>query len=426
MRPLRIGLYSPFFGHAFGGGEKYLGVTAEAIRDAFPHHQVEMVSSVPADVERYQRMLGLDLTGISFRTQKVHGAGLGRRIRRLPGIRRYADLYLSARAIDWTRDYDLLLSMVYVIPAVSRARRGVILCQFPYEVGGSNETRPGVPSLLYRAYSAPYKLLKRRLLGTEVDSFQLVICQSRFVQGWIRRYWDRDSVIINPPIDVPTPEPELKAKQPIILSVGRFFASGHCKRQDLMVETFRRLHECGLGWELHLVGALHRDNPADMRYFEKVQRLAQGYPVHLHPDASLDCLKDLYRRASVYWHAAGHGVDAERRPINLEHFGMTTAEAMGHGIVPVAIARGGQTEVVHDGVNGFLWTSPEELADRTMCLIANPELRERLAKGARAASFRFTRQEFKRKMAASLRLLIAELEAESVPATVPTVLDSSE
>lgn len=412
VRPLRIGLYSPFFGITVGGGEKYLGVTAETLRDCFPEHEVEILSPAPVKVERYEQMLQLDLSGIRFRCGRLQGAGLGRRIRRLPLIRRYADLYFSYRAVAWTRDYDLLLSMVYVIPAFSRSRRGIILCQFPYEIGPERPRRR-VPAPLYRAYTAPYYLLKRRLLGTEEDSFQQVICQSEYVRGWVQRYWKRDSLVVNPPIDVPPFEPDWEAKAPIIVSVGRFFASGHSKRHDLMVRAFRELCDAGLrGWELHLVGSLNRDSVQDVRYLNKVQRAAQGYPVHVHPDAPLAFVQDLYRRAAIYWHAAGYGVNAAHRPIDLEHFGMTTAEAMGYGAVPVVIARGGQPEVVCGGECGFLWEEPEGLKAQTLKLIHDAELRRRMGQAARQASFRFSRVEFKKRMAEAVRPLVQELESE--------------
>ena len=413
VRSLRIGLYSPFFGTTVGGGEKYLGVTAETLRDAFPQHRVEIVSPVPVDVERYEQMLRLDLSGIGFRSDRLQGARLGRRIRRLPIIRRYADLYLSYRSVAWTRDYDLLFSMVYVIPAVSRARRGIILCQFPYQIGSEWPDRLRVPALLYRAYTAPYHLLKRRILGSEEHSFQQVICQSEYVRSWVRRYWQRDSLVVNPPVDVPAEEPDWGAKAPIIVSVGRFFASGHSKRHDQMVQAFRELCDAGLlGWELHLVGSLHRDSVPDVRYFEKVEKLARGYPVHIHTDAALDFVQNLYRKAAIYWHAAGYGVNAEQRPIDLEHFGMTTAEAMGYGAVPVVIARGGQPEVVSEGKCGFLWLDPEGLKAQTLRLIGDAQLRLRMGQAARKASFRFSRPEFKRRMAEAVRPLVHELEAE--------------
>ncbi len=65
--------------------------------------------------------------------------------------------------------------------------------------------------------------------------------------------------------------------------------------------------------------------------------------------------------ASIFWSATGLGEDEERAPWAQEHFGMTTAEAMAGGCVPVVIDRAGQREIVREGVNGFRWSTPAEL-----------------------------------------------------------------
>jgi glycosyltransferase involved in cell wall biosynthesis len=221
--------------------------------------------------------------------------------------------------------------------------------------------------------------------------------------------------VVNPPIDVPKAEPAWDAKERLVLSVGRFFASGHSKRHDVMVRAFRDLCDSGhQGWELHLAGTLHREYSADVEYFEQIRRLADRYPVHIHADAPRELLLDLYRRASIYWHAAGYGVDGDARPAEIEHFGMTTAEAMSNGVVPVAIARGGQIEVVQDGITGFLWDDLPRLRTRTVELMEDPALRRRLGQAARQASFRFSRSEFRRRMAAAVEPLVRELETGPV------------
>ncbi len=413
VRRLTIGLYSPFFGTTIGGGEKYFGVTAEALRDGFPQHRIEIVSPVRVEVEQYERMLDLDLRGIGLKVGDLRPPELGRRIRRIPVARRYARLYLDGKAVDWTRAYDLFLAMVYVLPVFSKARKSVILCQFPYTMWSEPPHKSGFPSLLYRAYTAPYFALRRLWLGKEADTFDLVICQSEYVRKWVRRYWDRNSLVVHPPVDVPEDDPDLEQKDRIILSVGRFFVSGHSKRQDVMVRVFRELCDEGLsGWELHLVGSLQRSNRKDVRYLERVKKLAAGYPVRIHVDASLSEVCALYRRASIYWHAAGYGVDEDRRPIDVEHFGMTTAEAMGYGAVPIVIGRGGQVEIVRDGISGYLWRDIEELKARTLALIEHPERMRRMAQAARAASGSFSRAEFKSRMVEALRPLVAQLEGQ--------------
>ncbi|MGH7904612.1 MAG: glycosyltransferase family 4 protein [Candidatus Dormibacteraceae bacterium] len=386
-------------------------MTAEAIRDAFPEATVEILSPVPADRERYRRMLDLDLEGIGLVSTNRTVTRAHRLAGRMPALRLYRDLVVSAQAAGMTRRYDLLLTMVYVLPAFSRARRTVILCQFPYERGADRWRRGRARGWPYWFYSWPYRVLQPRLVGGAIESEAAVICQSQYVRHWVNEFWGRDAAVVNPPIDVPESDPDWGSKEKMILSVGRFFAGGHSKRHDFMIEAFRDLCDAGLeGWRLHLAGYVHRE-PRNVGYFERVRRLAVGYPVRIHEDASFEELQDLYRRAAIYWHASGWSVDTDVHPITLEHFGMTTAEAMGHGVVPVVIARGGQPEVVEDGVDGFLWTEPAQLKARTIQLVTDPQLRARLGQAARRSSFRFSRPEFRRRMAAELDPIFAGLGA---------------
>lgn len=388
-RPLKLGLYSPFFGSTLGGGEKYLGVAAEAIRDAFPEHTLEIVSPVPVDRQVYQHMLDIDLSGIRLREEGGGGSWLLQRLNRVASLRRFRNLALAYQGRRASKGFDLFLTMVYVIPAMSGARRSAIICQFPYQLDRH-----------------PWS----RVWARELRNFHPVICYSEFVRGWIQAYWSRDAVVIPPPVDIPAQEPDWDAKENVILSVGRFFTAGHNKRQDLMVRAFRELYDGGLhGWELHLAGPVHRDGP-NAGYYDSVVEMARGYPVTLHTEASADDLRSLYARASIYWHAAGFGVNVDARPIDLEHFGMTTAEAMGAGAVPVVYRAGGQLEVVTDGENGYLWRDLDELKLRTTDLAGDPALRRRLGGAARAASHRFGRERFKRDIVAALEPVIRGLE----------------
>ncbi len=401
---MRIGLYSPFWGSTFGGGEVYLGTAAEAIRDAWPEHSVEIVSAAPADRARYERQLKLDLHDIGLRATNPGaegGRGLGR-LARMPRLHRMRNLLVSAQAAPVSAEYDLWISMVYVLPAFTRARHGVILCQFPYRLPSGRGPR-----------ALAMKALRRRLFGGEVADFEGVIVQSAYVKGWVRRLWQRDAAIVNPPVDVPAEEPDWRLKGNVVLSVGRFFAGGHSKRHDLMAAAFRRMVEAGLtGWELHLVGSLHH-NPADEAYFAEVRRLAAGQPIHIHADAPRSVLEDLYRRASIYWHASGYGVDEESHPAEIEHFGMTTVEAMARGAVPVVFGRGGQPEIVRDGVDGRLWLEPAELEARSRELMDGAALRRKLAEAARARSLDFSAAVFRERMVAALR---PHVEAAATPA----------
>lgn len=387
-RSLRIGLHSPYFGSTYGGGEKYLGTVAEVLRDRYPEHRIEIVSPVPADSERYSRLLGLDLSGITLRSGTRRLTPVHRLVARAPGLRPLRNTLVARQAAAMTRDYDLWIAMAYVIPAISAAPRSVMLCQFPYHLRDDRARH-------------------------ELAAFDPVICQSEYVRECVRRFWERDAGVLPPPVEVPVQEPDWYRKRRLILSVGRFVAGGHVKRHDTLVRAFRELCGSGVGdWELVLAGSLHRD-AASLAYLRQVEDLARGYPVRILTDLPRADLGRLYEEASIYWHAAGFGVDAGAHPEALEHFGMTTAEAMASGAVPVVIGRGGQPEVVQDGVSGYLWTDPGTLVERTRLLIEDPMLRERLGRSARGASHKFDRQSFARTLLVLMGPVIDSLAAGS-------------
>lgn len=375
-RSLRIGLHSPYFGSTYGGGEKYLGTVAEVLRDHYPQHRIEIVSPVPVDAERYRRILGLDLSGITLRSATRRVTPAHRMVARAPGLRPLRNALVARQAAALTRDYDLWIGMAYVIPALSAAPRSIMLCQFPYALRGGRARR-------------------------ELAAFDPVICQSEYVRGCVRRLWDRDAEVLPPPVDVPSEEPDWGRKRNLILSVGRFVAGGHVKRHDVLARAFRELCASGLeGWELVLAGSLHRD-AASLEYLRGVEKLAQGQPIRVLPDVTLPDLRRLYEEASIYWHAAGFEVDEIAHPDALEHFGMTTVEAMARGAVPVVIDRGGQPEVVEEGVTGYRWQTLDQLIAATARLVQEPAQRQRVGRAARAASHRFERAAFD---AALLRL----------------------
>lgn len=393
-RSLRVGLHSPYFGSTYGGGEKYLGTVAEVLRDAYPEHRIEIVSPVPVDRERYRSVLGLDLAGITLRSGTRRVTPVHRALARAPGLRPLRNALVTRQAGALTREYDLWIAMAYVIPAVSRAARSVMLCQFPYPLRGERGRR-------------------------DLAAFDPLISQSEYVRRCVERVWGRPSEVLYPPIEIPPGDPDWQAKRPWILSVGRFVAGGHVKRHDLLVRAFRQLCDGGVrGWELHLAGSLHQDR--DSRdYFQAVVRSAEGYPIRVRTDIPRDELRAEYAGASLYWHAAGYGVDEASHPEALEHFGMTTVEAMAYGAVPIVIARGGQTEVVDEGNTGYLWGDLDTLVTRSRALIDDSPRRHQMAARARTATARFARETFARRLVGVLDPVFDELGRAGEESALP-------
>ncbi len=120
-----------------------------------------------------------------------------------------------------------------------------------------------------------------------------------------------------------------------------------------------------------------------------MQAAGEGLPVEVLPNAPRRQVEQLLSTSSVFWSATGFDEDEQRAPWASEHFGMTTAEAMAGGCVPVVVDRAGQKEIVREGVDGFRWSIPDELIAATSRIAADEPLRARLASCAieRAAEF---------------------------------------
>jgi glycosyltransferase involved in cell wall biosynthesis len=78
----------------------------------------------------------------------------------------------------------------------------------------------------------------------------------------------------------------------------------------------------------------------------------------------------------------------------MEHFGISTVEAMAAGCVPVVINKGAQPEIVEHGVSGFLWNTLEELRAYTIRLIKDNALLESMAQAARRRAQLFSRENY--------------------------------
>lgn len=195
------------------------------------------------------------------------------------------------------------------------------------------------------------------------------ICNSRFTQNTYTHVLPgKKLTVLYPPVD--TKSMVRQKKENWIISVARFDSPLHHKRQDVLISAFQKLSNQVNNYKLILAGG-SKDNQIISDLIKKSKNLNVDFVIN--PD--FPTLKDLYAKSRFFWHAAGFDVDESKNPEKVEHFGITTVEAMASGCVPVVIKKGGQKEIVIDGQNGFLCETPEQLADKTLTLIEDKDKR---------------------------------------------------
>jgi len=181
-------------------------------------------------------------------------------------------------------------------------------------------------------------LPRRALRGVDVRLSRHVhsyAVNSREVQSRLRRFWNRDSRVINPPVDVAyfaDAPAEVRARdRRYLLGVGRWIPY---KNFDLVIEIAD-----AAGMPLAIAGS----GPQEAVLRRAAARVR--VPVTFEHQPSRARLRELY------WEAT-----ALLFPVH-EDFGIIPVEAQSCGTPVVGVRRGGLLETVVDGETGFLLDS---------------------------------------------------------------------
>lgn len=349
---MKVGIYSPYLDTA-GGGEKYILTIAEYLSRGeevnifLDPHLAEI--GVEKIKSKMQIMHGLDLNKVEF-IKTPFGRGSS-------ALNRFIFL----------QDYDWLFYLTDGSIFLSSAKNSVIHFQVPFE--------NTVANTLWGKY--------------KLSSWKMAIYNSYFTKEIVEKTWPIKGEVVYPPVSVASFAKGSLKKEKHILSVGRFFGYLKDKKHSELIKTFKKLvDEKHIDdWSLHLVGGA---GEGDLDYIDELKKQAKGYKIHFYQNATLTELKELYGKASIYWHAAGFD---ETDPKKFEHFGITTVEAMAAGAVPVVINKGGLREIV-DESSGFLWDLLEDLEKYTLKLIHEKSLLVKMSQTAETRAKLFDKQRF--------------------------------
>jgi len=217
-----------------------------------------------------------------------------------------------------------------------------------------------------------------------------IICNSHFTKRCVDSEYGVNSRVIYPPIDVANLKP--RKKENVILSVGRFSQLTQAKRQNVLIASFKRLHDrTNKNWRLILAGGA--EVGAD-KYIKKLKNMIAGYPIEIIESPDYKKLLSLYGKAKIYWSASGYGIDGEKEPLKVEHFGITVVEAMAAGAIPIVYNAGGHREIIRNNENGYLWKKGQ-LIKLTEIIIKDKGKLRSLANRAHKDSKKYSYGKFK-------------------------------
>jgi trehalose synthase len=166
---------------------------------------------------------------------------------------------------------------------------------------------------------------------------------------------------------------DIDPEKPIITQVARF---DPWKDPLGIVETYRIIKKKIPQVQLLLIGSMAPDDPEGWVYYEKTARRAgEDYDIHL--------LTDLIGVHDLEVNALQRASDVILQKSIREGFGLSVTEALWKGVPVVGGDVGGIPLQIQDGVNGFLVSTVEEAAEKTLYLLKHPQRAKEMGKNGR-------------------------------------------
>jgi glycosyltransferase involved in cell wall biosynthesis len=362
-----------------GGGEKHMGDMCKFLETKYKDAVIDILvfnyGNVNVHDKKYITIEDLN-ERFSIKLERT-------RIKKLD-IKRSINKYIhneNKKLIEkQSEGYDIFINFQSGSKELGRAKFNVYSCMFPPKKDLKN-----------------YRDSEKIGMGF-CKSYNKFISNSEYTNYWLKEYWPEveNTLVIYPAV---YSENEIKdrykedRKKNIILSVGRFFTRGHNKKQLELALFYKNNKNKFKDYELHLVGAL-MDCRENREYVNKIIEISKNENIFIYTNIGFSDLIELYTEAKFFWHGTGYNEDENLMPEKMEHFGITTVEAMSYGVVPIVIKRGGQVEIVNEGISGFFWESEYDCIDKTLLLMSDEKKRKEMAKEAVIRSKCFSLERF--------------------------------
>lgn len=277
----------------------------------------------------------------------------------------------AAHSMNLGRKYDVVISnSVGFGKAMShKEAKHIFYCNALLRYAWDPEThlKDFLPEPLYTLSRPATWMMKKwdRWTGRKAD---IIVANSEYTKERIKRFYDRDSEVIYPPVDTDFFRPTENAEKEYYLAVGRLIPY---KKFDIIVEAFNELE-----LPVKIVG--------DGREYEKLKSLATSPNIEftgfIHDPEEL---KKIYNGAKAFLFP------------QVEDFGLVAAEALACGTPVIGYARAGAKEMITPGENGLLFEN--QTAEALKKAVEEFEKMTTDPLKVSASAEKFSRREFERR-----------------------------
>lgn len=345
--PVRISLYIANIIYKFGGTESYTANLIEALQKVFSGSHITVITEYWPETER------LTSSQLVLRLNQAYGTKITEdtvSVEYIPSKQQRGrwDTVLFQRQLHAiTREYDLFFYCSRGL-LTGKAKKNVAIIHFPMDRKITFPTYQKLPLLKPLAAHTDKEFMAK---------YDYFFPNSHFTAHWLNEKWgipEEKVHVLYPPVTLIASSKLQNVKQRNNIFVCSRIEKS--KKIEDLIRAFSDSDFLNKNCTLTVAGSIKNESPEYIRHLQAINP-----KVTFVFEPSREQIEELFLKATIFWHAKGFG---ETDPYQMEHFGITTVEAMSAGCIPVVINKGGQVEIVTEGC-GFKWDTLEELVHYT-------------------------------------------------------------
>lgn len=341
---MNIAVYIKDIIYKFGGTESYTANLIESLQKILNNPNITILTeyykkTVPLTEQKLINTLndayGVEITEKNVKIKYIQSKENKNRL----------DSFKFQLSINkFTKNYDLFFYCSKGL-LTGNAKKNIAIIHFPMDKKESFPTYKKYPFL---------KFIAQKTDLNYINKYDYFIPNSNFTKYWLQQKWnikDNKIQVLYPPV-TKIKKTEEKQKDKILIC-SRIEKS---KKIDKLIYAYTKSNFLSKNTKLIIAGSTKNESPEYVKYLQNINP-----SVEFIFNPSREKIEDLYASSFIFWHAKGY---EELDPYQMEHFGITTVEAMSAKCIPIVINKGGQTEIVTEEC-GFKWNNLDELIKYT-------------------------------------------------------------